>query len=304
MEMNRDSNIVVYKNILQNMNDAVLAIDLDGNIITFNPAASEIFEIDRENAFGGSFGKLFVGDERNDDFNDVVLRAIYESDVTHHKSVEYYVGDSVKYLNISTTSLLVRENEKLERKGVIVVASDVTGSYKLEKVQTLFGRYIDPKIAERLYEETEKFEVGERCMITANFTDMKRFTMISSILPPHILVLVINSFYTHMSIPIQKNKGIIDKYIGDATMAFWGPPFVDEGNDAICACLSALGQFEQLVHFNQVTREIIDEKYDVFPFEISTGIASGEVTIGSFGSENRKSFTIMGGGRQYSSPIS
>ena len=108
------------------------------------------------------------------------------------------------------------------------------------------------------------------------------------------MLRLINGYFTEMSEPIRDNQGIIDKYIGDAIMAFWAPPFTDASDHARLACLSALAQRERLAAFQARLPELTGLRRSVPPFEMRIGIATGEVVVGNVGSEVSKNYTVIG----------
>ena len=87
---------------------------------------------------------------------------------------------------------------------------------------------------------------GERRVMTVMFCDMKAFTKLSEGMTPQGLVKVMNKYLSTMSEPIRRHGGIIDKYIGDAIMAYWGPPFVAESQQAEFACLAAMDMISRV----------------------------------------------------------
>ena len=111
---------------------------------------------------------------------------------------------------------------------------------------------------------------------------------------PSAVLRVINGYFTEMSEPIRDNQGIIDKYIGDAIMAFWAPPFTDREDHPRLACLSALAQRERLAAFQARLPELTGLRRSVPPFEMRIGIATGEVVIGNVGSDVSKNYTVIG----------
>ncbi len=131
--------------------------------------------------------------------------------------------------------------------------------------------------------------------MTVLFCDLKGFTSLSEGMTPQGLVKVMNRYLSIMSIPIRTNRGIIDKYIGDGIMAYWGPPFVDEADHARFACLAALEMIDKVA----VLRREIPELLGVLgtPMEkcdIRIGVATGEALVGSIGSDVMMSYTVMG----------
>ena len=110
-----------------------------------------------------------------------------------------------------------------------------------EHLRETFGRYVDPRVVEGLIDpQSLTASNGERRVMTVLFCDMKGFTSLSEGMTPQGLVKVMNHYLSTMSGPIRSHRGIIDKYIGDAIMAYWGPPFTEHGEQARLACLAAV----------------------------------------------------------------
>ncbi|HEY1863423.1 MAG TPA: HAMP domain-containing protein, partial [Roseiarcus sp.] len=115
-----------------------------------------------------------------------------------------------------------------------------------EEMRRTFGRYIDPRVAEGLINPSAAATEGQRRTMTVMFCDMKGFTALSEGMTPQGLVKVMNRYLSTMSEPIRAQQGIIDKYIGDAIMAYWGPPFADEADEARLACLAAVDMMDRI----------------------------------------------------------
>jgi adenylate cyclase len=163
-----------------------------------------------------------------------------------------------------------------------------------ERIKATFGKYVDPRIVEDLLTRPDVTAAADRREVTVLFSDIEGFTSISEGLSPNALVSVINKYFTVMSEPISRSGGIIDKYIGDAIMAFWAPPFVPASEHATRACLAALDQLEILGSFQQMMPDLIGVRSAVPRIQFRVGLASGEVVIGNIGSENFKGYTVMG----------
>jgi adenylate cyclase len=97
-----------------------------------------------------------------------------------------------------------------------------------------------------------------------------------------------------MSAPIRHHQGIIDKYIGDAIMAYWGPPFAEDADQARLACLAALEMRELIPKLRADLPELLGVRSLLSSFDVRIGIATGEVLVGSIGSELMMSYTVMG----------
>ncbi|HEX7229097.1 MAG TPA: adenylate/guanylate cyclase domain-containing protein [Candidatus Binatia bacterium] len=163
------------------------------------------------------------------------------------------------------------------------------------RVRETFGKYLDPRIVEDLIQRPELLSSkGERRVMTVSFTDMMGFTSLTEGVTPVALVNVVNRYLSTMSEPIRRSGGIIDKYVGDAIMAFWGPPFTSADEQARLACAAGLGQVELLPSFRQSLPEVLGIKRHVPKVDMRIGIASGDVVIGNIGSDVSMSYTVMG----------
>jgi adenylate cyclase len=164
-----------------------------------------------------------------------------------------------------------------------------------ERVRETFGRYIDPRVVEGLVDQPEKAATeGQRRIMTVLFCDMKGFTTLSEGMTPQGLVKVMNRYLSVMSEPIRGHRGIIDKYIGDAIMAYWGPPFVDELEQSGFACAAAIEMVSRVANLRKELPELLGVRAIPVEADIRIGIATGEALVGSIGSEYMMSFTVMG----------
>ena len=163
-----------------------------------------------------------------------------------------------------------------------------------ERMRETFGKYIDPRIVEGLIDRPTLAVDGERRVMTVLFCDVKGFTGASEGMTPQGLVKVMNHYFSAMSTPIREHGGVIDKYIGDAIMAYWGPPFTEDADQARLACLAALDMLERVALLRAEFPELLGLRTLPFPFDIRMGIATGEALVGSIGSELMMSYTVMG----------
>jgi adenylate cyclase len=164
-----------------------------------------------------------------------------------------------------------------------------------ERIKATFGQYVDPRIVESLLGNPAALESeGGRQDCTVFFSDIAGFTSLAELLTPAAVLRLINGYFTEMSEPIRSSQGIIDKYIGDAIMAFWAPPFTAPADHARLACLSALAQRERLAGFQARLPELTGLRRSVPPLEMRIGIATGEVVVGNVGSEVSKNYTVIG----------
>lgn len=163
-----------------------------------------------------------------------------------------------------------------------------------ERIRETFGRYIDPKVVQGLIDRPEVAIDGQRRVMTIMFCDMSGFTSMSEGMTPRGLVKVMNHYFTVMSGPIRSNRGVIDKYIGDAIMAYWGPPFIEEDEPALFACYAAIDMADQVPALQKQLPDLLGIRAMPVPCDLRIGIATGEVLTGSIGSDLMMSFTVMG----------
>jgi adenylate cyclase len=153
----------------------------------------------------------------------------------------------------------------------------------------LFGQYVPPELVDEMAQDPEAFSLeGESREMTVLFSDVRGFTSISEGLDPQQLTHLMNEYLTPMTRAIHHNRGTIDKYMGDAIMAFWGAPLRDEQH-ARHALYAAMEMLEKL---NQVQ---IEFKAKGWPeINIGIGLNTGLMTVGNMGSEFRMAYTVMG----------
>jgi adenylate cyclase len=163
-----------------------------------------------------------------------------------------------------------------------------------EQIKETFGRYLDPRIVKVLLEEKQLAQIGEKRVMTVFFSDLEGFTSFGEQLTPDAVVRFLNHYFTLMSEPIRARHGVIDKYIGDAIMAFWGPPFTGDKEHATEACLTALEQFERLKDLRSQLPDIVGIRKGLPELGFRVGIATGDVTVGNIGSETTRGYTVIG----------
>jgi adenylate cyclase len=162
------------------------------------------------------------------------------------------------------------------------------------RIRETFGRYMDPRIIEGLIDNTDALAGGgERRVMTVFFCDMKGFSALSEGMTPTGMVRIVNRYLAMMSEPVRRHRGIIDKYIGDAIMAFWGPPFTQAEEQAVLACLAGLEQLTALEVYRDELPELMGIKR-VPLIDMRIGVATGDTIVGNIGSDVSMSYTVMG----------
>lgn len=213
-------------------------------------------------------------------------KIIITSDMSGRVPVEY--KDEIGAL-AQTFNIMVGELEKAHRQIKQFALKTVIAQRNEHKVRTIFERYVPKDVIESIFENPEKMLVGDMRLIVILFTDIRGFTTISEQYRPDQLVEVLNRYFEILvDIITSHNNGIVDKYIGDAAMAFFGAP-KKRPDDAVEAVYAALEIQEALLIFN---KELIDDGRS--PFKTGIGLNYGYVTIGNMGSEKKMDYTIIG----------
>jgi adenylate cyclase len=163
------------------------------------------------------------------------------------------------------------------------------------RIRETFGHYLDPRIVEGLIDKPDQLgATGDRREMTVLFCDMRGFTTLGEGMTPAGLVRVVNRYLTLMSEPIRRSHGIIDKYMGDAIMAFWGPPFTLAEEQGRVAVAAGLEQLAALEGFRAELPELTGLRRGIPPIDMRIGIATGDVVVGNIGSKVSMSYTVMG----------
>jgi adenylate cyclase len=170
----------------------------------------------------------------------------------------------------------------------------VVGLREKEHIRETFGQYVDPRIVRGLLEKHLPTDGGERRVMTVFFSDLEGFTRLCEGLTPDAAVRFLNRYFSMMSDVVRSQQGIVDKYIGDSVMAFWGPPFTDASDHARLCCTAALEQMEKLEAFRAWLPEMFGVRQGLPDVNVRMGIASGEVTVGNIGSETSRGYTVIG----------
>tara|TARA_R110000868_G_scaffold235273_6_gene489076 strand:- start:15946 stop:18084 length:2139 start_codon:yes stop_codon:yes gene_type:complete len=157
------------------------------------------------------------------------------------------------------------------------------------KIRGAFGMYIQKELVDEISESPEELKLGgQRKNLTIIFSDLEGFTSISEQYTPEELVAFLNEYLSEMTRIIFEHKGTLDKYIGDAVMAFWGAP-VSHENHAFLACKCVLEMQKSL--------KILQKKWKAEGKPtpgVRFGINTGEVVVGNMGSLERFNYTVLG----------
>jgi len=212
-------------------------------------------------------------------------KIISTNDMSSRVEVEYNdeTGKLAHTFNIMVGAL-ERAYKQIKRKAFEAVVAQK----REHKIRTMFQKFVPADVIEQFFDNPEKMLVGENRVISILFSDIRSFTSISEKMMPDDLVNSLNRYFTVMVDIIADRGGTIDKYIGDAIMAFFGAP-ARHKDDALNSVLAGIEMNEALVEFNANQR-----KLDKPEFRIGVGINYGVVTVGNIGTEKKMDYTIIG----------
>jgi adenylate cyclase len=164
-----------------------------------------------------------------------------------------------------------------------------------ERIRETFGRYVDRRIAEQLIGSRDMLaERGEHREAAVMFCDLVGFTALSERIEPEKVVQFLNAYFSVVTREIALTDGIIDKYIGDAVMAYWCPPFVPQGEVTLRSADAALLCLAKMPEVTEARHRIFDGTAKMRSATVRIGIASGTCLAGSVGAEDRRNYTVIG----------
>jgi adenylate cyclase len=165
-------------------------------------------------------------------------------------------------------------------------------------LRNAFSSYLSADLLEQLIQNPQALALGgETKELSILFSDIRSFTTISESMTPQKLISLLNRYFTPMTNAVIENNGMLDKYIGDAVMAFFNAP-VDVEKHADAACYTALDMMKRLKTLNQELK-----LENIAPIKIGIGINTADVVVGNMGSDRRFNYTVIGDGVNLASRV-
>jgi adenylate cyclase len=179
----------------------------------------------------------------------------------------------------------------------LVFSSFVREQQQRRQIRGQFAQYMSPVLVEQLAQSPEKLVLGgEQREMTVMFSDMRGFTSISETYKddPQGLTALMNRFLTPLTNTILARKGYIDKYMGDAVMAFWNAP-LDDNEHQLNACDAAVEMLEQIDELNKEREQEAEEGGPSYvPLNIGVGLNTGACVVGNMGSDQKFNYSVYG----------
>jgi adenylate cyclase len=226
-------------------------------------------------------------------FSPVILFAFGALIIASLVGVSWYFYQQHRLLIDFTYPLL----SSLLIYGTLVFSSYVREQAQRRRIRSAFGQYLSPALVEQLAQSPEKLVLGgEEREMTIMFSDVRGFTTIAESYKrdPQGLTALMNRFLTPLTNAILDRKGTIDKYMGDAIMAFWNAP-LDDTSHQINACEAALDMLERIEALNK-QREIEAQNggHVYIPINVGVGLNTGTCVVGNMGSNLRFDYSVLG----------
>lgn len=290
--------------IIKDMKEALMVIKFGGTIVMVNPAALKIFEKDEDELIGNSFATCFFEYPENDDFNQVILEAINDQYQEHEEVVSYRAVSGIKKLSVRSKFL---EGEGFDA-GIMVLITDITNAHQiidgLERaaqikelnnqlelqnalLAKLFGKYLSEDIVKEII-DTNGFERknGEATVLIAN---MRNISSTIAQIGFSKAESFVRTYFEEMVSAIEKNGGtVLELTMGQLLAAFGAPSSVKDKEKT--AVLTAL---EMKKIFDGLSEAFMGISEDKKPY-LKIAIHSGEVVMGSLGSEEHSRYAIIG----------
>lgn len=270
------------ESILESMSNGVITLDEDGKIITCNASGMRIMKVSPEGILDRQSEEFFA------DANSWVLEKLERveetqlSDVTMDAELEFD-GEKIS-VNLTVLPLVSVERKRL---GSMIMIEDISSE---KRMKSTMSRYMDPGLADRLLAGEEDILRGKSVTATVLFSDIHSFTTLSEELGAQGTVSLLNEYFTVMVDCIQREGGMLDKFIGDALMAAFGVP-VPSNDDEDRAMRAAISMLTELSALNRIRKD--DGKK---PIHMGIGLNTDLVVSGNIGSPKRMDYTLIGDG--------
>jgi adenylate cyclase len=268
--------------MLESMSNGVITLDDKEHIVTCNAAGLRILRMRPEDLLNRPAGDFFAA------ANDWVLDKLAGVAQTQMADIvmdgELRIGEETLSVNLTALPLLSVERKRI---GSMLMIEDISNEKRLKSTMS---RYMDPGIADQMLASGAEALGGQSVKATVLFSDVRSFTTITEQLGAQGTVALLNEYFTLMVDCIQREEGMLDKFIGDAIMAAFGIP-VAHDDDCDRAVRTAIAMMKTLTEWN--AHRIADGK---LPVDIGIGLNTDMVVSGNIGSKKRMDYTIIGDG--------
>jgi len=270
------------ESMLESMSNGVITLDEGEKIVTCNAAGQRILRVQPAQILNRPSAEFFAG------ANAWVLDKLKRVGETQAADIvvdaELSIGEEKISTNLTVLPLLSMEKKRI---GSMLMIEDISNEKRLKSTMS---RYMDPGIADKMLASGAEALGGQSVVATILFADVRSFTTITEQLGAQGTVALLNEYFTLMVDCIQREEGMLDKFIGDAIMAAFGIP-VAHDDDADRSVRAAVAMMRELTRWNH--ERLAEGK---LPVDIGVGLNTDSVVSGNIGSKKRMDYTIIGDG--------
>ncbi len=286
------------ESMLQSMSSGVITLKEDGKIETCNAAGLRILKVKPEDIIDHRADTFFTGanawilekvriveeKQQKEESMDAEIEVVVNG--KSDGKAEEKPKSKIEKISVNLAVLPLISVEK-KRMGSMIMIEDISSE---KRMKSTMSRYMDPGLADQLLAGGDDILGGKSVTATVLFSDIRSFTTLTEELGPQGTVSLLNEYFTIMVECIQKEGGMLDKFIGDAIMAAFGVP-VNHDDDEDRAVRAAIAMITGLFAWNK-GRAAEGKK----PVDMGVGLNTGEVVTGNIGSPKRMDYTMIGDG--------
>ena len=271
------------ESMLESMSNGVITLNADGRIVTCNASGLRILKAGMKQILGRSGAEFFSGDNG---WIVEKIATVNENQVSESYLDAEMIDGAEARISVNLTILPLVSSDR-KRLGVMLMIEDISSE---KRMKSTMSRYMDPDVANQLMGGGEDLLGGKSITATVLFSDIRSFTTLTETLGPQGTVALLNEYFTLMVDCIQKEGGMLDKFIGDAMMAGFGLPIPhdddeDRGVRAAIAMINALNQFNR----ERAAKGLME-------VQMGIGLNTDTVVSGNIGSPKRMDYTMIGDG--------
>jgi adenylate cyclase len=270
------------ESMLESMSNAVVTLNEDGVIQTCNAAGAKILKTPIQEILKKKAIEFFLG--KNAWVEEKIRQVAKSGEPSLMMDAEMEWGGEKTSANVTVLPLISVKGKSL---GSLVMIEDISDE---KRMKGTMARYMDPAIADQLMATGKEVLGGNLSEASILFSDVRSFTTLTESLGAQGTVGLLNEYFTLMVDCLQREGGMLDKFIGDAMMAIFGLPLPRE-DDADRAVRAGIGMLVELERFNTARKE-----RGMMAIDMGLGINTDEIVSGNIGSPKRMNYTVIGDG--------